>query len=147
MVTWKKLEEFHVLIAGHQLNEFVAEKQIELENWIKRSVYTEVQDVGQDFIDLRWDCSQKTTGVKKARLVAKSFQDMDLETLVKDSTTCAREAFRLVLTVSASNNWPVGVLAVSTAFLQGSELKREVYVKPLPEADSKCLWKCGSCVS
>ena len=66
---------------------------------------------------------------------------MDLETLEKDSPTCAREAFRLVLTVSASKNWPVGVLDISTAFLQGSELKREVYVKPPPEADSKCLWK------
>ncbi|XP_063726781.1 uncharacterized protein LOC134854457 [Symsagittifera roscoffensis] len=141
MVTWEKLDECHALIAGHQPDQFVAEKQIELENWIKRSVYTEVQDVGQYFIDLRWVCSQKTTGAKKARLVAKGFQDMDLETLVKDSPTCAREAFRLVLTVSASKNWPVGVLDISTAFLQGSELKREVYVKPPPEAESKCLWK------
>ena len=89
--------------------------------------------MGQKVIDTRWVCSTKENGELKARLVARGFQDPDLDTLIKDSPTCHRESLRLALTISASSGWKSAALDVKTAFLQGFPIDRGVFLKPTTE--------------
>ena len=42
--------------------------------------------------------------------------------------------------------WECKVLDVKTAFLQGNELKRDIYLKPPKEAKTKGMWKLNKAV-
>ena len=126
----------------------LAAKMQELEEWRKRSVYTEVDDEGQNTISLRWVVKDKTTTegktITKARLCARGFQEeQDFRT---DSPTCSREGIRIALTLIASHSWHLHSMDVKTAFLQGKDIEREVFVKPPKEANSNHIWKLNKCV-
>ena len=112
-----------------------------------KKVYDVVPDNGQIYLTCRWVLTDKE-GRKKARLVARGSQDPDMPSLVKDSPTCSKKAFRIVLTICAKNNWPSNALDVRTAFLQGLPLNREVFLKPSEDALDMAgkLWKMKKCV-
>ena len=114
-------------------------------------VFTPVKDVGQARISTRWIFTRKEMHEKtsvKTRLVARSFQDVDAEIVRTDSPTCLKEGLRIVLATIASNRWTCTSMDVKTAFLQGRNLERPVYLTPLPEACAPegCLWKLTKCV-
>ena len=46
----------------------------------------------------------------------------------------------------ASKHWHLNSLEIQAAFLQGSEISREVYLKPPVEASTNKLWKLQKCV-
>ena len=50
---------------------------------------------------------------------------------------------RLFLTIAASKNWSVKTTDIKSAFLQGKELDRDVYIKPPIESDTQkgVIWK------
>ena len=124
------------------LDDFTVAKLEELENWTQKEVYDVVPDNGQIYRTCRWVLTDKE-GRKRGRLVSRGFQDSDMPSLVKDSPTCSKEAFRIVLTICAQNNWPSNALDVRTAFLHGLPLNREVFLKPPEDAPDMVgkLWK------
>ena len=52
-----------------------------------------MQNKGQASISLRWAITQKDDNSVKARLVARGFEDPDIEKLVKDAPTCSKEVW------------------------------------------------------
>lgn len=64
-----------------------------------------------------------------------------------DSPTCGSDSLRLILTILAQRHWNVHTMDIKTAFLQGSEIGREIFVKPPPEAGCKgIVWQLRKCV-
>ena len=54
---------------------------------------------------------------------------------------------RLILAIIAQKKWSVNTMDIKTAFLQGSELTRDIFVKPPPEASRKGkVWKLRKCI-
>ena len=88
-------------------------------------------------MSLRWVCSFKdidNTLVAKGRLVAKGFEEKFNEQIPKDSPTCSKEALRIVIALIAQNKWKLNSIDIKTAFLQGEEIDREIFVMPPKEA-------------
>ena len=89
-------------------------------------------------ISEKWKNGKKET---KARLVAKGFQEKHID-IRRDSPTCIKESLRLIFCVAASKNWTVRILDIKSAFLQGKDIERTVYLKPPEETGtSDKLWK------
>ena len=96
--------------------------------------------MGVERKDSRWK------KVKKARLVARGFED-DIEGVRTDSPTINKESLRLAYIVIAGKKWEIHSLDIKAAFLQGNPVSREVYLKPPREANMKGkLWKLKQCV-
>ena len=83
--------------------------------------------------------------IVKARLVARGFEENSKE-LRTDSPTCGREAMRLVYLSAAMMSWRVQSLDFTSAFLQGEEIDRKIYLKPprdvCPKSEVWSLRKC-----
>ena len=85
--------------------------------------------------------------VPKARLVARGFEELDVSELQKDSPTCASESLRLLVAVICQRQWALHSMDIKSAFLQGTELSRDIYIKLPPEAVCEgTLWKLKKCV-
>ena len=129
---------------------FESAKLTEISNWKKHGVFNEVKNMGQKCISTRWVCTLKDTAdgiVPKARLVARGFEELNTKDLPKDSPTCASESLRLLMSVICQNQWTPHSMDIKSAFLQGNELSRDIYVRPPPEANSEgTLWKLNKCV-
>ena len=81
---------------------FDAAKQEAIKNWHNNDVFEEVENAGQKCVSTRWVCSLKETPkgiVPKAQLVARGFEELNMQELQKDSPTCASESHRLLLSV------------------------------------------------
>ncbi len=143
---WEGNSDYESALAV-QTDDFLETKLEELESWRQKDVFASVQNWGQPYLTCRWVTTNKN-GRKKARLVARGFEDPDLSTLVKDSPTCSKEAFSIMLTVATHHNWSSNVVDIRTAFLQGLPLDREVFVKPPDDVQNPLghLWKLKKCV-
>ena len=78
---------------------FQAAKQTEPSRWKQNNVYTEVPYTGQKLVSLKWVCSFKNVDnnvVAKAQLVAKGFEEIYDEEILKDSPTWSKEALRII---------------------------------------------------
>ncbi|CAC5425237.1 unnamed protein product [Mytilus coruscus] len=122
----------------------------ELISWKNNSVYEECTDTGQKCISTRWICSLKDTSegtIHNARLVARGFEEFNRDDIPKDSPTCGTDSLRLVLAILAQRGWKTRTMDIKTAFLQGAEIERKIYVKPPIEAQCKdIIWKLRKCV-
>ena len=108
-------------------------RENELQSWIENKVYTQVFDQGQPRISTRWVYTHKNVNNKqvcKARLVARGFKDRDAGNIRNDSPTCSKEGLCIALAITASNHWKCKSMDIKTAFLQGKELDRLVYLEP-----------------
>ena len=117
----------------------------ELDNWKIHEVYSEVEDVGQDSISVRWVVSEKVhdgANVVEACLVASWFEEKNTEDLRKDSPTCMKESLRLLAIIVSPERWKIRSLDIKSAFLQGKETQRNICLNPPKEAgcDGK-LWE------
>ena len=70
-------------------------------------------------------------GMYKARLCARG--DREKELFRTDSPTCSKGSLRLGLTVAASKKWKLYSLDFTSAFVQGQDIERELYLLPPPE--------------
>ena len=127
----------------HGNEDVVQAKLKELDLLKEYKVYVEVPDQGQVRITTTWVITKKTKNdvdVIKARLVARGFEE---ETYyAKDSPTVSRDAFRVFLALTVAENWIIESTDVKSAFLQGQELDREVFVEPPVEAKaSGKIWR------
>ena len=124
-------------------------KMKELENLNFHEVYDEIDDTGESYISTKWVITEKyKDGCKKtkARLVARGFEE-ESKSFRTDSPTCNKQNFRIVMAIGASKSWIVHSLDISAAFLQGNEMKRDVYVKPPADIAAKNkLWKLKRCL-
>ena len=114
--------------------DFVVAKQKELASWVACHVYDLVPDNGQKAISCRWvlvDKVQDDGSLKpKARLVVRGFQEAGLRDLDTFSPTCSKSSWRVLLKVASYRGLAPITVDISTAFLQGGALQREVYVRP-----------------
>ena len=63
----------------------------------------------------------------------RGFQEAGLRDLDTFSPTCSKSSWRVLLTVGSYRGWAPIAVDISTAFLQGGALQREVYVRPPQE--------------
>ena len=124
--------------------ECMAAKHDELNKLIAFDTYKVVEDEGQDRITTTWVLTEKGTE-KRARLTARGFQeDANFPT---DSPTVQKHSMRLLLAIAATEQWDICTTDISSAFLQGSEMDRSVYVKPPREANQAGkLWLLNKCL-
>ena len=116
----------------------------ELEKWREYDVFEEVENVGQKVISTRWVLTSKD-GKSKARLVARGFEDNDIDKRT-DSPTCSKMNLRLVIAIAASKSWKIHSLDIQSAYLQGQAVKRDIFLKPPNEANTTKIWKLKKCV-
>ena len=76
---------------------------------------------GEPLVTTRRVCTEKE-GVR--------FEDRDLDSLMNESPTCSRDSLRTILAIYPTLEWEAGSLDIKTAFLQGSDLTRHVFIKP-----------------
>ena len=128
-------------------NEANKAKIIELESWRNRETYSEEDDLGQSCISVRWVLTRKFKNGEsfiKARLCARGFEEMnDFPT---DSPCCSRISVRSIFALIASNQWKVQAIDVKTAFLQGKQIERTIYLRPPKEANTAKIWRLLKCV-
>ena len=138
----RQLDEKEEDFLGEEIEKVVEAKANEFYSWKENEVYEEVEDLGQKTVALRWVITNKVKDGKavcKARLVAKGFQEKDVGE--KEAPTCAAEAFRICLAMMLMKGWEAKSIDVKTAYLQGENIRREVFVKPPVEAKTNKLWK------
>ena len=122
-------------------------KTKELNSWKNQNVYEEINDQNQPCVSVRWVITPKLTDGKwktKARLCAKGYEEDSF--CRTDSPTSTKEGLRLAFCAIASKKWSIHSIDVKTAFLQGSPIDREIYIRPPPEANTNKIWKLLKCV-
>ena len=102
------------------VDEYKDAKLDELANWNSKSVYEEVDDVGQPFVTCRWVLTQKPDR-KKSRLVVRGFENPNLDQVVKYSPTCAKDTLRVVIWFCSYMQWMCKTMDIRTVFLQGCD--------------------------
>ena len=145
-----KYEKKSISIDVSKSDPFIKEKKEEIEKWFKNQVFEEVdvQSVDSDVVPISvgWvltDSDKK----RKARLVARGFQDEELANTSTVSPTCRKESLRILFTMTASKKWTIASVDIAAAFLQGKDIERTVYLIPPPEYGNKnVLWKLNKCV-
>lgn len=118
-------------------------KEEELKKWQEFKTYVEVPDTGQQKVSCRWVCTEKVKAgnlVTKARLVARGFEE-DKSQLRTDSPTCSKDSVRLLLAILSACGWHLKSIDIKSAYLQGSDIARDIYLKPPKEANTDKLWK------
>ena len=86
--------------------------------------------------------------IYKACLVARGFEEENLNNICKNSPTCCKDNFsRLVLSVIVSNSWIIHSLDIKSPFLQGKKIDRDVYLKPPKETDMEIMGIEYNCLS
>ena len=99
---------------------------------------SEVDDEGQEHISTTWVLWNKGDEVCD-RIVARGYEE-DKE-LSKDSPTVAKSTVRILL--AAPKDWKIQTMDIKSAFLQGKDISRDVYISPPKESDTpkRKIWK------
>lgn len=147
---WEKLEveETNIVLipkVRHVEEKCIEAKQVELSKLKDFGTYEEVPDTGQFRISTTWVLWEKGSEIR-ARLVARGYEDE--QCYPKDSPTIGKSAMRMVLAITASKGWEIKTTDIKSAFLQGKEMDREVYLKPPAEAKTKegFIWRLRHCL-
>lgn len=121
-------------------NEATAAKLTELQKLCHFNTYEEVKDCGQYTLSTRWVITNKD-GQTKARLVVRGFEEEFI--MPRDSPTVGKGTMRIFLAIASIENWTVKTTDIKSAFLQGRELRRDVYIKPPKESGTAegIVWK------
>lgn len=144
---WEKIPESEINMTSVSHNqsansqEVTKAKENELEKLAQFRTYEEVLDSGQRVLSTRWVVTTKD-GNTKARLVVRGFEEKDLE-IPRDSPTVSKGAMRLLLSIASLEQWTVKTTDIKSAFLQGKELERDIYIRPPKESKTPqhIIWK------
>ena len=144
---WQKIPETEINITETSSNKSLDSSEIniakenELEKLAQFETYEEVADCGQKVLSTRWVITNKD-GKTKARLVVRGFEERDLE-IPRDSPTVGKGTMRLFISIAALENWAVKTTDIKSAFLQGKELERDIYIRPPKESQTPqgLIWK------
>ena len=110
-------------------------------------MYREEEDIGQSWISVRWVLSRKIKNeeyVTKARLCTSSFEE--IKDFPTGSPCCSQIGVRSIFTLIVSNRWKVQAIDIKTAFPEGKQIERTVYLRPLKEANTNKIWRLQKCV-
>ena len=80
--------------------------------------------------------------------MARGFEEKQ-GSLLTDSATCAKESLKILLTILASKKWQCQSIDIKSAFLQGKNIERDVYLRPTTQkagVDKNCVWKLNTCI-
>ena len=106
-----------------------------------------VRKEGLNTIDTTWVFTKKVHASgkenEKARVVARGFQDELDEVGEVYAPTCSKGTMRLLLSVCAVKAWVLKVIDVTTSFVEGHPIERDVYLKTPKEAmePPNTVWK------
>lgn len=130
---------------------FKQEKIDEIEKWKVNDVFEEIAvDMisDQEFYPITVGWVTKDDGKKrKARLVAHGYQEEPIGAEHTKSPTCRKESLRLLLSITASMQWDLVSLDITSAFLQGRAIDRNVFIIPPKEVRKPgTLWRLKKCV-
>ena len=117
---WKYLqEEILINYSNDSKNIKISDaKMKEISNWKHHKVFEEVVDEGQNTVSVKWGKKDKDDEpVYKARLVVRGFEEIEKDEIRKDSPTCCKENFRLILSLVITKNWRINYLNIKSAFL------------------------------
>ena len=145
-VNWVHHEVLAVMVPTEKRNspEAQAAKLKELEKLKEFNTYTVVEDKGQERVTTVWVLTEKGTETR-ARLTARGFQET--AEVPTESPTMNKSSLRMSLGIAAAKGWSIGTTDIRSAFLQGSDLDREVFVKPPKEAQMEGkLWRLNKCL-
>ena len=153
VASWRKLPEpeHAVLLTSmeEQSQDVMDAKEREVQNLIENDVYDVVEDFNQPRISTKWIFTQKVKEgrkVIKARLVARGFEEK-IHNVRTDSPTWSRQALRMGFMTAATCKWKLHSLDITSAFLQGNEIEREVYLKPPAYfSEHGTLWRLNRCI-
>ena len=124
-------------------------KDKEWNNLLENDVFEVVAENGQSCISTRWVMTEKGEGADrrlKARLVARGFEETG-NIGRTDSPTCSKLSLRLCLTTAPTMGWEVNSIDVTSAFLQGGAIEREVYLEPPIEyKEEGKIWRLKRCI-
>ena len=124
----------------HDHPDVVASKDVELARWKEYDAFEEVPIGNHPVISTRWVVNEKDDGKVKSRLVVRGFEEECVPQ--SDSPTASKESCKLFLALSANEEFKIRSLDVTSAFLQGRNLERDVYVMPPVEARREgFVWK------
>ena len=147
VVEWEKIPdtEINITCASDKVEseekDITMAKKNELDKLAQFNTYEEVAEQGQRTLSTRWVITSKE-GKTKARLVVRGFEEKDLE-IPRDSPTVGKGAMRIFLSIAGLEQWTVKTTDIKSAFLQGKELDREIFVKPPKESGTPKpkIWK------
>ena len=112
---------------------------LEIEKFIKYDVFEEVSDspyiykIPSNWVITKKDEKKEGSETFKARLVALGNLDRKINLSATDSPTLGRESMRLLLSTIANMEFRLQGCDVSSAFLQGTPLTRDVFMLPPPQ--------------
>ena len=119
-------------------------KDKEFESWDNYNVYTEVADTGQIRLGTNWILTEKVVDgarIIKARLTIRGDQE-ETDGIRKDSPTVRKSNIKIFTVIAAMEKWDIKASDVASAFLQGIEIDRDVFVLPPKERRvPNTLWK------
>ena len=129
----------------HDSEKCMKAKYTEVEKLKEFNTYEIVQDQGQYRISTTWVLSNKGDDVR-ARLVARGYEDN--QEIQKDSPTVGKSTMRIIMAISAAEHWEIKTTDIKSAFLQGQEIDKEVFLAPPKEAGCSAgvLWKLKRCL-
>ena len=124
--------------------EALTAKMEELSKLQAFNTYKVVDDIGQEKITTTWVLTEKGNDIR-ARLTARGFQEEgDFPT---DSPTVQKHSIKILLAVAATEGWEIKTTDISSAFLQGDKMDRQVFIKPPREANlNNKLWLLEKCL-
>ena len=111
----------------------------EIEKFKKFDVFEEVSDspyiykVPSNWVVTEKDCKKEGENKYKCRLVALGNLDRKINLKATDSPTLSRETLRLILSTIANLEFQLQGCDISSAFLQGQPLDRQVFMNPPKE--------------
>ena len=79
-------------------------------------------------------------------LVAERGFEEDSSELKKDAPTCLKESVKILISIASSKGWKLKSIDIQSAYLQGKNITREVYLKPPPEYYDGKIWKLNKTV-
>ena len=117
----------------------------EIAKYREFNAFEEVEDAGQKSVPIRWVVTRKNDDGKnqpvKARMCIRGDLEKNKEYVRADSPSAGKETLRLALMIAANEGFSVKGADIKSAYLQGQELDRQIFVRPPPEADAEGkLW-------
>lgn len=86
--------------------------------------------LGANIIGSHTNYRRKTDGTIKARICPWGHLDYEKAFLRTDAPSMNMEVFRLVISIAVENQWKMGEMDVTAAFLQAKGFQRDVFVNP-----------------
>ena len=110
----------------------------EIEKYHSFNAFEEVIDEGQDSLPVRWVVTRHEADGKnqplKARLCVRGDLEKGKDNIRSDSPTVGKETLKLALAIAANEGFVVKSGDIKSAYLQGMDIQRRLFVKPPPEA-------------